>query len=256
MRIAIKVGTSTLAYDTYRINIRRVEELCKVISDIKNRGHEVIFVTSGAIAMGAGKLHLTERPSDIPTKQAVAAVGQCELMYVYDELFGRYNHTVGQVLLTGSDVKHEDRRLNFVTTMNKLLSMGVIPIINENDTVTTDEIRFGDNDTLAAIVAANVQCDLLILLSDIDGLYDADPRVNPAARLLRHVPAITPEIEALAGQHNSTLGTGGMVTKLSAAKLCIASGVEMIIANGSDPNVLYDILDGKPIGTVFGEKKL
>ena len=256
MRIAIKVGTSTLAYDTYRINIRRVEWLCKVMSDIKNMGHEVILVSSGAIAMGSGKLHLASRPTDIPTKQAAAAVGQCELMYIYDELFSRYNHTVGQVLLTGSDVNDPERRRHFCDTMNRLLELGVIPIINENDTITTEEIRFGDNDTLAAIVAVNVKADVLIILSDIDGLYDADPRKDAGARLISHVPEVTAAIEALAGQHNSTLGTGGMVTKLNAAKMCIAAGVEMIIANGSEPNILYDILEGKAVGTVFGEKKL
>ena len=256
MRIAVKVGTSTLAYDTYRINFRRVEALCRVLSDIKNRGHEVVLISSGAIAMGSGKLHLAARPTDMPTKQAAAAVGQCELMYVYDDIFSRYNHTVGQVLLTGSDVNVDDRRRHFCDTMNRLFELGVIPIINENDTITTEEIRFGDNDTLAAIVATNVHCDLLVILSDIDGLYDADPRCNPNAKLLSHVAEITPEIEALAGQHHSTLGTGGMETKLKAAKLCIAAGVEMIIANGSDPENLYDILEGKAVGTVFGEKKL
>lgn len=256
MRIAIKVGTSTLAFDTYRINIRRVEALCKVLSDVKNMGHDVILVTSGAIAMGSGKLRLPSRPTDIPTKQAAAAVGQCELMYVYDELFSRYNHIVGQVLLTGSDVNDSERRHHFCDTMNRLMEMGVIPIINENDTVTTEEIRFGDNDTLAAVVAVNVKADLLIILSDIDGLYDADPKKVAGAKLIPHVPQVTEAIEALAGQHQSTLGTGGMVTKLNAAKMCIAGGVEMIIANGGDPNCLYDILEGKPVGTVFGEKKL
>lgn len=256
MRIVIKVGTSTLAYDTYRINIRRVEALCKVLSDIHNMGHEVILVSSGAIAMGAGKLQLVERPTDMPTKQAAAAVGQCELMYIYDQLFGRYNHTVGQVLLTAADVHDDTRRQHFCDTINRLLSLWVIPVINENDTITTEEIRFGDNDTLAAIVAVNVQADVLIILSDIDGLYDADPRYHADAKLLRHVPQITPAIQSLAGQHNSTLGTGGMVTKLNAARMCIDGGVEMIIANGSDPDNLYAILDGQPIGTVFGEKKL
>ena len=256
MRIAVKVGTSTLTYDTYRINIRRVEALCKVLADVKNMGHEVILVSSGAIAMGSGKLHLAARPTDMPTKQAAAAVGQCELMYVYDDLFSHFNHTVGQVLLTGTDVNDEDRRNHFCDTMNRLLQLGVIPIINENDTITTEEIRFGDNDTLAAIVATNVNCDILIILSDIDGLYDADPRTDKNAKLLHQVPVVTPEIEALAGRHGSKLGTGGMVTKLAAAKICIAGGVQMVIANGADPANVYGILEGKPIGTVFGEKKL
>jgi len=256
MRIAVKVGTSTLAYDTYRINHRRVEALCKVLSDVKNMGHEVILVTSGAIAMGVGKLNFRTRPTDIPTKQAAAAVGQCELMYIYDELFSRYNHIVGQVLLTASDINDNERRAHFTDTMNRLLELGAIPVINENDTVTTEEIRFGDNDTLAAIVAVNIKADVLIILSDIDGLFDADPKRDQCARLIAHVPEVTPAIEALAGQHQSTLGTGGMASKLNAAKTCIAGGVEMVIANGSDPNNLYDILEGKPVGTVFGEKKL
>ena len=256
MRIAVKVGTSTLAFDTYRINHRRVESLCKVLADIKNMGHEVILVTSGAIAMGVGKLNFRSRPTDIPTKQAAAAVGQCELMYIYDELFLRYNHIVGQVLLTASDVSDPERRQNFIDTMNRLLELGVIPIINENDTVNTEEIRFGDNDTLAAIVAVNIRADALILLSDIDGLYDADPKKDAGAKLIPHVPEVTPAIEALAGQHQSTLGTGGMVTKLKAAKICLDQGVEMVIANGSNPDNLYDIIEGKPVGTVFGEKKL
>lgn len=256
MRIAVKVGTSTLAYDTYRINIRRVESLCKVLSDVKNMGHEVILVTSGAIAMGSGKLHLSAKPADIATKQAAAAVGQCELMYIYDDQFSRYHHTVGQVLLTAADVQDAERKANIFGTMQRLLQLGVIPVINENDTVTTEEIRFGDNDTLAAIVATNIDADVLIILSDIDGLYDRDPRLDNRAKLLRHVPAVTPEVEALAGQHQSTLGTGGMVTKLRAAKMCIEGGVEMIIANGKKPAVLYDILDGKEVGTVFGDKKL
>ena len=251
MRIVIKVGTSTLAHRTGRMNIRRVEALCKVLSDVKNAGHEVILVSSGAIGMGVGKLSLKERPKDIPTKQAAAAVGQCELMYTYDRLFSQYNHTVAQVLLTGSDVEDEGRRNHFHNTMFRLLELGALPVINENDTVATDEIVIGDNDTLGAIVATTVEADLLILLSDIDGLYTADPRRDPQARLMPVVEALTPEVMALAGGNGSALGTGGMVTKLRAAKLVTQEGIDMVIANGEQPEIIYQILDGAPVGTRF-----
>ena len=184
MRIVIKIGTSTLTHGSGHLNIRRVEGLCKVISDIKNSGHEVILVSSGAIGMGVGKLGLRSRPTDIPTKQAAAAVGQCELMYTYDKLFGEYHHAVAQLLITGDDVENEKRHSNFSNTLNRLLELGALPILNENDTVSTDEIVIGDNDTLAAIVAQSVKADLLVLLSDIDGLYTADPHSDPNAKLI------------------------------------------------------------------------
>lgn len=255
MRIVIKIGTSTLAYATGHINIRGVEQLCKVISDIKNAGNEVIVVSSGAIGMGVGKLGLSKRPSDIPTKQAAAAVGQCELMYTYDKLFGEYNHTVAQLLITGDDIENATRHLNFSNTVNRLLTLGVIPIINENDTVATKEIVIGDNDTLAAIVAESVNADKLILLSDIDGLYTADPHSDPNAVLIRFVYEIDDSLLALAGNSSSQLGTGGMQTKLQAAQICLSCGCEMIITNGARPQNLYDILDGKPVGTTFTEKR-
>ena len=251
MRIVVKVGTSTLAHATGLMNIRRIETLCKVLSDVKNAGHEVILVSSGAIGMGVGKLSLKERPKDIPTKQAAAAVGQCELMYTYDRLFSKYNHTVAQVLLTGSDVEDPHRRENFHNTMYRLLELGALPVINENDTVATDEIVIGDNDTLAAIVAATVEADLLILLSDIDGLYTADPHKDPGSKLIPVVEELNDEILALAGGNGSSLGTGGMVTKLRAAGIAGKAGIDMVIANGVNPNLIYDILDGKPIGTRF-----
>ncbi|MBQ4612775.1 MAG: glutamate 5-kinase [Clostridia bacterium] len=251
MRIVVKVGTSTLAHATGLLNIRRVEKLCTVMSDLKNAGHEMVLVSSGAIGMGVGKLSLGSRPSDIPTKQAAAAVGQCELMYTYDKLFTEHNHTVAQVLLTGADLQHEGRCKNFHNTMYRLLELGVLPIINENDTVATDEIVIGDNDTLGAIVATNVQADLLILLSDIDGLYTADPHTDPNAKLVSVVEKITPEIEASVGGAGSKLGTGGMQTKLSAAKQVTAAGIPMVIANGEDPDVLYAIVDGEAVGTRF-----
>ena len=251
MRIVVKVGTSTLAHSTGCINIRHVEELCKVLADIKNAGHEVILVSSGAIGMGMGKLSLKEKPKDMATKQAAAAVGQCELMYAYDKLFSEYNHTVAQILLTGLDLEDPTRYHNIKTTMNRLLEMGVLPIINENDTVNTDEISVGDNDTLGAIVAVSMHADLLVLLSDIDGLYTADPRKDKGAVLLSEVREITPEIEALGGDSGTKLGTGGMSTKLSAAKKCVARGTDVVIANGSKPAVLYDIIEGERVGTRF-----
>ncbi len=250
MRIVIKVGTSTLAHSTGRLNIRRIEHLCKVMSDLKNSGHEIILVSSGAIGMGVGKLGLGERPSDIASKQAAAAVGQCELMYVYDKLFTEYNHTVAQILVTGPDMENPQRRKNFENTLYKLLEFGALPVINENDTVSTDEIEIGDNDTLSAIIAAGVKADLLVLLSDIDGLYDKNPKKDKEARLIPVVEKITDEITALAdGKGN--LGTGGMATKIKAAKMVTAAGADMIIANGSEPELLYDIVAGESVGTRF-----
>ena len=255
MRIVVKVGTSTLAHSTGRMNIRHVEDLVKVLSDLKNAGHEMILVSSGAIGMGVGKLNLPGKPSDMPTKQAAAAVGQCELMYTYDRLFLQYNHTVAQILLTGEDVEHSERRENFENTMERLLELGSLPIINENDTVATAEIKVGDNDTLGAIVARCVKADLLVLLSDIEGLYTADPRKDPSAKLIPVVEEVTPEIEALAGGVGSGLATGGMATKLRAAKMVAEVGCDMIITNGEHPEVLYDIAGGKAVGSRFIGKK-
>ena len=256
MRIVIKVGTSTLAHATGRLNIRRVEQLCKVISDLKNAGHEIVLVSSGAIGMGVGKLSLRERPQDMPTKQAAAAVGQCELMYTYDKLFSEYHHTVAQILLTGSDIRDAQRRENFHNTLFRLLELGVLPVINENDTIATEEIVIGDNDTLAAIVAVNAGAELLVLLSDIDGLYTGDPHANPEAKLIAQVDELTPEILALAGGSASGLGTGGMMTKLHAARIAAAAGCDMVIANGGNPDVLYGIVAGERVGTRFlGRKK-
>ena len=256
MRIVVKIGTSTLTHPTGHLHIRRVEQLCKVLSDIKNSGHELILVSSGAIGMGIGKLGLRQRPSDIPTKQAAAAVGQCELMYTYDKLFGEYNHTVAQLLITGDDIACEKRHCNFSNTLNRLLELGALPIINENDTIATNEIVIGDNDTLAAIVAESVRADKLILLTDIDGLYTADPRTNPDAKRIPHVSKIDDSIRSLAGVSGTKLGTGGMITKLQAAEICMNCGCEMIIASGSDGDILYDILDGKQVGTRFAKEDL
>lgn len=251
MRIVVKVGTSTLAHKTGCINIRHVETLCKTLADIKNAGHEVLLVSSGAIGMGVGKLPIQGRPSDMATKQAAAAVGQCELMYVYDKLFMQYNHTVAQVLLTGADIEDPCRSHNIETTLARLLELGALPVINENDTVATEEISVGDNDTLSAVVAARVHADLLVLLSDIDGLYDSDPHKNKNAVLIREVHDITPDIVAKAGGSGSAQGTGGMSTKLVAARIATDAGIPMVIANGDRPERLYDIIDGKPVGTLF-----
>lgn len=255
MRIVVKVGTSTLAHATGRLNIRHVEELVKVLSDLKNAGHQIILVSSGAIGMGVGKLNLPGKPSDMPTKQAAAAVGQCELMYTYDKLFLQYSHTVAQVLLTGEDVDHPERRENFENTMERLLELGALPVINENDTIATAEIKVGDNDTLGAIVACCAKADLLVLLSDIEGLYTADPRKDPEAKLIPVVEEVTPDIEALAGGVGSSLGTGGMATKLRAAKMVTAVGCDMVITNGEHPERLYDIAQGKAVGTRFVAKE-
>ena len=245
MRIVIKVGTSTLAHATGKLNIRLTGELCKVLSDLKNAGNEVILVSSGAIGMGVGKLALAKKPADIPTKQAAAAVGQCELMYTYDRLFTEYNHTVAQILLTGSDLSANDRHENFNNTIKRLLELGALPIINENDTIATEEIKVGDNDTLSALVAVSVKADLLVILSDVDGLYSADPHKDPNAKLIERVHGVTEETYALAGGAGSALGTGGMKTKLNAAKICAEAGCDTVIANGETPELLYDIVEGK-----------
>ena len=255
MKAVIKVGTSTLAHPTGNLNIRRMEALCRILSDLKNAGHEIILVSSGAIGMGVGKLNLGARPSDTEGKQAAAAVGQCELMYTYDKLFSEYNHTVAQILLTADDLRHEDRHKNFANTMQRLLALRVLPVINENDTVATEEIEIGDNDTLAAIVAVSVGADLLVLLSDIDGLFTADPRKHPDAELIHRVDVLDEHILSLGGGKGSSLGTGGMQTKLRAAKIATGAGCEMVIANGAYPEKLYDILEGRDVGTRFAASR-
>ena len=256
MKIVIKIGTSTLTHSSGCVNIRRIEDFCKILSDIKNSGNEVILVSSGAIGMGVGKLNLKERPSDLAGKQAAAAVGQCELMYIYDRLFSSYNHTVAQILLTAPDLQNPDRHKKFENTMNRLLELKVLPVVNENDTVSTEEIEIGDNDTLAAIVAQSVGADLLILMSDIDGLYSADPHKDPNATLISEVHELTDEIMSLGEGAGTALGTGGMITKLNAARIATTSGCDMIITNGARPEQLYDIIDGKAIGTRFFARKV
>ena len=255
MRIVIKIGTSTLTHESGRLNIRRTEQLCKVISDLKNSGNEIIIVSSGAIGMGSGKMGFSNRPQDMPTKQAAAAVGQCELMYTYDKLFSSWGHVVGQILITSSDVDDDERHNNFTVTLNRLLELSVIPIINENDTIATEEIGIGDNDTLAAIVATSAKADLLVLLSDIDGLFTGDPNKDADAKLIEEVTRIDDEIMSLAGGSGSQHGTGGMKTKLDAAKICMDAGCNMVITNGDNPEALYKIIEGEKIGTRFYAEK-
>ncbi|MDD2955146.1 MAG: glutamate 5-kinase [Oscillospiraceae bacterium] len=254
-KIVVKVGTSTLTHGTGLINIRRMERFVKTLADLKNSGRDLILVSSGAIGVGVGKLGLAARPSDTPSKQAAAAVGQCELMYLYDKLFSEYNHPVAQVLLTRDVVELSARKANCVNTFRRLLEMGVIPVVNENDTVAVEEIEFGDNDTLSAMVAVLAGADALVILTDIDGLYEEDPRKNPAAALIPEVEEVTDEILALAGGVGSSRGTGGMVTKLHAAQIACPAGIEMAIVNGSDPEILYDLFEGKAVGTRFCGKR-
>ena len=259
MRIVIKVGTSTLAHEGGRLNIRRVELLCKVLSDLKNAGNQVVLVSSGAIGMGVGKLGLAGRPGDMPGKQAAAAVGQCELMYTYDKLFAEYHHTVAQILLTAEDIQDPRRSVHVHDTLERLLQWGALPIVNENDAVAIDEIgiqtTIGENDSLSAVVSRLIGADLLVLLSDIDGLYTGDPKKDAAAKLIPVVEDITPEVLALAGGAGSSLGSGGMATKLRAAQIVMEAGIDMVIANGEHPQALYDLFDGKQVGTRFVGKK-
>lgn len=250
-RVVVKVGTSTLTHNSGMISIRRLEGLVKVLADLKNAGKEVILVTSGAVGVGVGKLGLPERPKDIPSKQACAAVGQCELMYLYDKLFSEYNHTVAQVLLTRDIVEVPVRKEHVINTFSRLLEYGVLPIVNENDTVAVEEIVFGDNDSLSAIVATLVGADLLILMSDIDGLYDKNPREHPDAALIPLVEEVDDSIREAAGTAGSSLGTGGMVTKIHAAEIATQAGIDMLIVNGERPSILYKVFDGEAVGTRF-----
>ncbi|MBR5485247.1 MAG: glutamate 5-kinase [Oscillospiraceae bacterium] len=250
-RLVVKVGSSTLTHENGMVNIRRIEHLVKVLSDIRNSGKEIVLVSSGAIAIGVGKLGLKEKPKDIPGKQACAAVGQCELMYLYDKLFGEYNHNVAQVLLTRDVVENSARKENVVNTFDKLLEMGIIPIVNENDTVSIEEIKFGDNDTLSAIVANLVNADGLLLLTDIEGLYTANPRENPDAVLIERVEKIDDYILSVASGAGSSRGTGGMITKIHAAEIAVPNGVNMWIINGDNPDKMYRLLDGEKLGTYF-----
>ena len=257
IRLVVKVGTSTLTRDNGSINLRSVDLLARTLSDLHGQGNQIILVSSGAIGVGVGKLGLEKKPDQLRMKQAAAAVGQCELLHLYDKFFGEYGPTVAQILLTDEDVEHPVRAEHLTNTFSALLELGCIPIVNENDSVSSAEIEtgrckvLGDNDTLSAIVARLVRADLLVLLSDIEGLYDRDPHQDPDARLIHRVRAVTPELRASAGGAGTSRGTGGMQTKLNAAELAMAAGVEMVITNGAHPERLYDIVDGKEVGTRF-----
>ncbi len=250
-RIVVKVGTSTLTYDTGKINIRRMSKLAQVLSDLKNAGIEIVLVTSGAIGVGVGKLGLKERPMDTPGRQAAATVGQCELMFLYDKFFGEYGNITGQLLVTKDDFDNEERHRNLHNAFMKLFEYGALPIVNENDSVAVDEIVFGDNDSLSAHVAEIVDADTLIILSDIDGLFSANPREDENAVLIHVVDEITDDILAIAGGSGTSRGTGGMITKLHAAQIASAAGIDTVVMNGSDPEEIYKLLDGRQIGTLF-----
>ncbi len=249
-RIVFKVGTSTLTYAGGGINIRRVEKLVKVLSELKNQGKDIILVTSGAISVGMGVMGIKQRPDETRKKQALAAIGQLELMDFYSRLFSDYNHTVAQLLLTKDVVDNDVLKENAVNTFETLLSFGAVPIVNENDSISAEQIEFGDNDTLSAIVAKLIGADLLVILSDIDGLYDSNPS-TPGAKLISRVEGITDEIKAAAGGAGTSRGTGGMATKLAAAEIANGAGIDMFILNGSDPFIIYSLLDGEKTGTLF-----
>lgn len=253
-RIVVKVGSSTITHKSGLLNLKKIDELARVLSDLKNAGHDVILVSSGAIAAGRGKMHMDKKPSRLEEKQALACVGQCELMYIYDKFFSQYSQSVGQLLLTKRVIVDDILRHNASNTLNTLLGYGVIPIINENDSVAIDEIVYGDNDTLSAITAKLIHADLLVLLSDIEGLYDKNPNEYKDAIKIDVVKEITEDIMAMASDTSSIVGTGGMITKLQAAKIACESGCNMVIANGENPTILYDIVDGKNCGTLFCAK--
>lgn len=253
-RVVVKVGTSTLTYENGNVNLRNLEKLCKVLSDLHNSGKQIILVSSGAIGVGVGKLGLKQRPSETREKQALAAVGQCELMFLYDKFFGEFNNNVAQILLTKDVVLNDHTKQNVVNTFQTLLEMGIIPIVNENDTVATDELigaNFGDNDNLSAIVADLVGADLLVILTDIDGLYETDPRKNPDAKKIDVVNFIDDHIREIAGGSGSNRGTGGMSTKITAAAAATSAGINTCVMSGADPSKIYKLLEGKQIGTLF-----
>ena len=255
MKIVIKVGSSTLTHETGALNLRLIDRLARCISEYRNLGHEVVLVSSGAQATGFAKLGISEKPKETAKRQAAAAIGQSRLMAIYERFFADYGYDVGQILLTKDVVENEERKQNVINTFHELLQYGCIPIVNENDSVEVEEIKFGDNDTLSAVVAVCIEADLLILLTDIDALYSGDPRKDPTAKPIPVVTEITDAIRALAGDAGSDKGTGGMITKIHAAEIANAAGIPMQIASGADPDILYEILDGKEIGTRFLPKK-
>ena len=254
-RIVVKVGTSTLTYENGKPNFRAFESLARVLSDLKNSGKEIILVSSGAISVGLSSMGLQERPKEVRFKQAASAVGQCELMFTYDMVFSEYSQAVAQILLNRDTIKNPERTENVRNTFSALLELGVIPIVNENDSVAVEEIVFGDNDSLSAIVAILAGADALLILTDIDGLYDSDPSCNPDAKRIPRVDQITGELMSAAGGAGSSRGTGGMHTKLEAAKLSTEAGIDTVVMSGKDMHALYDVLDGKPVGTLFTARR-
>ena len=260
-RIVVKVGTSTLTNEQGKSNLRRMEELARTLADVANMGYEIILVSSGAIAVGANKMRLPERPTTMSMKQAAAAVGQCENMFLYDKFFGYYDKTVAQILLNAEDIEQEEKKENLTNTFNALLSQGIIPIVNENDSVSYTEIEsverlFGDNDMLSAVVAVLCGADLLVIFSDIDGFYDKDPRLYRDAKLIDRIDEITEDVFKLAGGAGSRRGTGGMRTKIQAADLATSQGIDTLVVNGKNPMVMYDITEGKKAGTLFAARKI
>lgn len=256
-RIVVKVGTSTVTHKTGKINLRRLDRLARVLTDIKNRGCDVILVTSGAIGSGVGKMGLDRKPDDIPSRQALAAIGQCELMSIYDRLFSDYGTVTAQILLQNAIALSEngDNRGHAQNTFNRLFEYGAIPIVNENDSVSVDELVNCENDTLSAIVAELTEAEVLVLLTDTDGLYNADPSVCPDAELIHDVYDINGDIRGAAGKSATKSGTGGMATKIEAAEIAVNAGIDVIIASGENPDILYDIFDGAKVGTKFYKKE-
>ncbi|MDH6367796.1 MULTISPECIES: glutamate 5-kinase [Breznakia] len=250
-RIVIKVGSSTITHKSGLLNLKKVEELTKVISDLSNMGMQTILVSSGAVAAGMGRMNMNEKPDSVPEKQALASIGQCELMYIYDKFFSQFGKVVAQMLMTKRVLEVDMLRQNAIRTLNQLLSYNVVPIINENDSVATEELVYGDNDTLGAITAELIQADLLLVLSDIDGLYDKNPNMHADAKLIPVVDEITCDIEAMAEDTSTKVGTGGMITKLQAAKIATEANCDMIICNSKDLRVIYDAVEGKQVGTLF-----
>ncbi len=254
-RIVVKIGTSTLTHTTGALNLHRIESLVLALSDFKNAGKQIVLVSSGAVSAGIAKMNVDHRPRSVEEKQAMAAVGQSELMKIYDRFFSTYGHTVGQILMTKDVIDSPERRHAVENTFRVMLEMGCVPIVNENDSVSSEEIKFGGNDTLSAYVSLVCDADLLINLSDIDGLYDCDPRKNPDAKLIPRIDFIDDSVLAMAGGAGTERGTGGMVAKIKAAKIAGDAGIPMIIANGTDPHILYDILAGEKRGTFFAATK-
>lgn len=253
-RIVVKVGTSTLTHETGKLNLNRMEHIARVLSDFKNSGKEIILVTSAAITAGIARMGITHRPESTEEKQALAAIGQCEIMRMYERFFDMYGYPVAQVLVSKEIIDHEQMKKNAINTFKKLLEIGCIPIVNENDVVSFGEIEFGDNDTLSAYVAALCDADTLVILSDIDGLYEGDPRKNPNAKLIPVVEEIDKKIMSYAGGAGTNRGTGGVVTKLHAAQIAMENNIPMYILNGEDPSILYELLEGKNKGTYFSPK--